>query len=424
MHIYFCGIGGAGIGPLAMIAYHAGYTVSGSNNIDNDYLKYLRKHGIDNIDIESGSELMATRHANIPIDWVVYSSALPKENPDHPLLRFANENNIKCTKRDEFIVDFLQKKNLKMIAVAGTHGKSTTTAMMIWTFKQLGLPVSYNVGAKLSFGEMGEYDPKSEYFVYECDEYDRNFLSYHPTLSLVTGVAWDHHDIYPTPENYDQAFLDFFAQSEQTILWKEDSDRLAYPASKMIVEDDPNVGLITLNGLVNRQNAWQVVTAANMLLGTDVSTLIEIINRFPGLSRRFELLAPNIYTDYAHTYEKIRGAIQGALEINPDVVIVYEGLHNRRQHFMLARGQYSDMFEGVSKIYWIPSYLAREDPNERLLSPAELITHLPNPSIAEQAELNDQLLSDIHIEADSGKLILCITAGGGKSLDEWLRTKL
>jgi UDP-N-acetylmuramate--alanine ligase len=113
-----------------------------------------------------------------------------------------------------------------LIAIAGTHGKTTTTAIAVWLFKQLNMPVSYSVGAKISFGDMGAFDPSSKYFVYECDEFDRNFLAFHPYLSIISGVSYDHHEIFPTLENYQQAFRDFIGQSEWTIAWKQDANRL------------------------------------------------------------------------------------------------------------------------------------------------------------------------------------------------------
>jgi UDP-N-acetylmuramate--alanine ligase len=121
-------------------------------------------------------------------------------------MRFCNEHDIKMSKRDELLSNLINEKNLKLVAIAGTHGKTTTTAMAIWLFKQLGIPVSYSVGGKLSFGDMGEYHPDSEYFVYEADEFDRNFLSFKPYISLIAGVDWDHADIYPTRDNYYDAF--------------------------------------------------------------------------------------------------------------------------------------------------------------------------------------------------------------------------
>ncbi|HEU4608661.1 MAG TPA: Mur ligase domain-containing protein, partial [Chitinophagaceae bacterium] len=231
MHVFFSGIGGAGIGPLALIARQAGYDVSGSDAKDSSYIHLLRQKGIKDIHIGQTSDNIAQVNAKSSIDWFVYSSALPLTDPNHPELKFCAQNGIKASKRDEFLGKFIQDKDLKLIAVAGTHGKTTTTAMAIWVFKQLGVPVSYSGGAKLSFGEAGEYDPKSNYFVYEADEFDRNFLSFYPEVSLISGIDYDHHDIYPTPEAYNEAFVEFIGQSTKTFLWHDDAEKLGLEAS-------------------------------------------------------------------------------------------------------------------------------------------------------------------------------------------------
>jgi UDP-N-acetylmuramate--alanine ligase len=157
MHIYFSGIGGAGIGPLAQIAKQAGYTVSGSDKQDSQYISYLKKHGITDIHIGQSDKAIATVHDKNPIDWFVYSSSVTIENPNAPELVFCREQSIKTSKRDELLNQILSDKNLKLIAIAGTHGKTTTTAMTTWLLKQLGEPVSYLLPAKTSFADMGEY---------------------------------------------------------------------------------------------------------------------------------------------------------------------------------------------------------------------------------------------------------------------------
>jgi len=206
MHIFFSGIGGSAIGPLTLIARQAGHQVSGSDKQDSVYIHYLKKAGLTDIYIGQNRQQIEELHNKNPIDWYVYSSAITKENVEIPEMTFCHEQNIKVSKRDELINRILQDKGLRMIAIAGTHGKTTTTAMVIWLFKALEMPLSYSVGAKISFGDMGQYEVGSEYFIYECDEFDRNFLAYEPYLSLITGVSWDHHEIFPTREDYQQAF--------------------------------------------------------------------------------------------------------------------------------------------------------------------------------------------------------------------------
>lgn len=418
MHIFFSGIGGSGIGPLALIAHQAGYEVSGSDKQDSDYIKYLKERGITDVHIGQSEENIDAAHKQKPIDWLVYSSAIPKENPDHPELKFAEKANIKNSKRDEFLNHLLKEKNLKLVAVAGTHGKTTTTAMLIWMFKQLSMPVSYSVGAKLGFGEMGEYSPDSKYFVYEADEYDRNFLSFDPDITVIPGIAYDHPDIYPTEEEYKQAFVDFVLKSNEVFAHGADLRRIGMAAEK----SDVDVNEINLVGEVNRQNAQLVLEAMRYITGKSAEELIPTMNGFPGLSRRFEKLADNIYTDYAHTPEKIMGALQLAHEVAGDaVVVVYEGLHNTRQHFI--KDQLKSLFKEVKKLYVVPSYLAREDKNLELLTPEKLCDLMKQPGDRTPSELNSDLLDAIKNDAKEN-VVLCLSAGGGGSLDEWLRKKL
>lgn len=425
MHVFFSGIGGAGIGPLALVAKQAGYEVSGSDASDSLYLKYLTDQGISDIHVGQSAEKLAEVHARRPIDWFVYSSALPKTDPNHPELAYVTENGIRASKRDEFLNEILSQKNLKLIAVAGTHGKTTTTAMAIWLFKQFGLPISYSVGAKLSFGEMGQYESGSEYFVYEADEYDRNFLSFRPSMSLITGLDWDHPDIYPSREQYYQAFKDFIGQSDWTVLWQEDADKLGLgPAKNRMVLDkkDKDLAKLKLAGLVNRLNAWLAAKAVGEIVDKPLVKLIEILNKFPGLPRRFEELAPNIYSDYAHTPAKIRGALQLAHEVAGDnVVVVYEGLHNLRQHFI--KDELKNLFDDVKQLYIVPSYLAREDPKLPMLTPHDLKNLLSAKAqrYTSTAALDEDLKDKINQHVAQGDTVLCLSAGGGDSLDEWLR---
>ena len=427
MHVYFSGAGGAGIGPLALIAHQAGYQVSGSDQRHNRYIDYLAIHGVQDIHIGQSYEQIAEVHAKQPIDWFVYTSALPIEHPDAPELRFCREHNIKATKRDDFLNALLEQRQLKLIAIAGTHGKTTTTAMAIWLCKQLGVPVSYSVGAKMSFGDMGEFAPGSEYFVYEADEFDRNFLSFKPFVSLITGLDWDHPDIYPTRAIYDDAFRQFLNQSQSAVMWQSDFDAIKPAAPRdlsVLPDDDPELRSLSLAGEVNRRDALLVARALQPVLGRPLAELIAALNTFPGIGRRFERIAPNVFSDYAHTPPKIRGALQLAHEVAGDrVIVVYEGLHNTRQHFI--KDELTHLFDDAAQLYIVPTYLSREDPNLPTLTPSDLQQLLSPETRARShtAELNDELARTIAEHQQQGDLVLCISAGGGGSLDEWLRQR-
>lgn len=425
MHIFFSGIGGSAANALALLAKEAGFSVSGSDAFDSSTINYLHQHGIADITIGQSQESIASVNKQNPIDQFVYTSALPA---NHPELEFCEKNGIPVLKHDEFLSEFINQHKQKVVAVAGTHGKSTTTAMVIWLLKELGIRHSYCIGAKFSFGEPGHFEADSEYFVLEADEYDRKFLSFYPEQSLISGLDYDHPDIYPTRTSYDDAFREFLSQSNHTYIWHDDADRLDLVADKSISvldANEPRINSSKLLGEVNRHNAWLVASAIANITAKPADELFRMLDEFPGLSRRFEQLTDNIYSDYAHTPPKMRGALQLAHEIaGKDVVVVYEGLHNTRQHF-IAR-ELAHLFDGVKKLYIVPSYLAREDPNLEVLSPSKMLDLLSNSSRGhtEPAELNESLFKNINKHAADGDLVLCLSAGSAGSLDEWLRKNL
>ncbi len=428
MHIFFSGIGGTGIGPLAQVAKEAGYTISGSDKQDSLYLAHLRKHGLENINIGQDLDNIARTHQNNPIDWYVYSSAVAIEQPDAPEFQFCRENNIRMSKRDELLTEILKNKQLPLLAIAGTHGKTTTTAMAVWLAKQLDIPAGYILPAKSSFAEMGACPSGAQQFIYECDEFDRNFLHFYPEVSIITGISWDHPDIYPTREDYDQAFAQFVNQSKTVVMWRSDASQI-FPSGApehvtVFEDDDPAIESISLAGRVNRRNAWQVAQAFRIMRKTPLNEALAHLEKFPGVSRRFEKIADRLYSDYAHTIEKIQGAVQIGHEVAGDnLVVVYEGLHNTRQHFI--RDQLSSLFDSVKSLYIVPSYLAREDQSLTLLTPQMLVDGLSEVSRSKSSpkKLDPDLEATIRSHLEAGDTVLCLTAGGGVSLDEWLRKK-
>lgn len=418
MHIYFSGIGGVAIGPLAEISHDAGYTVSGSDLSESLMTKQLRERGIDVVIGQDGSRI-AAQHDKLPIDWFVYTAALPA---DHPELTFARENGIRTSKRDELLAHIIREKELKLIAVSGTHGKTTTTGLLVWAFGQLGLPVSYSVGTTLSFGPSGKFDAASEYFVYECDEFDRNMLHFEPHLSLITSLDHDHFDTYPTVDEYRHAFVKFLEQSSYSLLWEKDLRYLqADPAADLEAYDElMNLSHLKLAGDHVRHNAYLVERALSRLLPeTHHDRIVDAINSFPGTARRFEKLAENLYSDYGHHPVEIAATLQLAREISKDIVLVYQPHQNIRQHEV--RDQYTTCMRLASEIYWLPTYLSREDPKLEILKPEQLTEKLVNRDSVHYAELNEGLWNDIEKHRQGGRLVLAMGAG---SIDGWLREQL
>jgi len=260
--------------------------------------------------------------------------------------------------------------------------------------------------------------------VYECDEYDRNFLHFNPYISLITSVDYDHPDTYPTEKSYFDAFNQFIGQSKVVICWKKDvnADNLSkYGVLHLIDETTRDVSFINLAGLHNRQNAYLVFSLFVDHLGAagEEEEMVKILNAFPGTDRRFEKLADNIYSDYGHHPEEIAATLQMARELSQDVVLVYQPHQNWRQHSI--RNQYTDQFEVARKVYWTPTYLTRENPDYPILAPEELTTNITNKDSITYTDLDDALWDEIVAVRDSGSLILLMGAG---SIDSWVRGKL
>jgi len=408
MNIYLSGIGGVGLGPLAEIAHDAGHHVQGSDPEESPMTQRLAARGIA-INNKQQGKFLEVCHNMQPIDWFVYSSALPA---DHPELVLAKLLGIKTSKRDEFLAYLLKETGLKLIAVAGTHGKTSTSALLVWAMQQLGVPVSYSVGSTLSFGPAGKYDPASEYFVYECDEFDRNFLHFHPYLSLITSIDYDHPDVYSTPKEYIDAFQQFLDQSEGSILWQHDGVLTKSQGSWRL--HDEEVLPLLLPGRHNRANATLVKkTLERLNVPGDHTSAIE---SFPGADRRFERIAHNLYSDYGHHPTEIAATLQMARELSDHVVLVYQPHQNVRQHEI--RGLYTDCFEGAETVYWLPTYLSRENPSLPILTIDDLTENITNIEDVKPADLNDDLWEHVQCARDEGKLVIFMGAG---SIDGWLR---
>ncbi len=412
MNIYFCGIGGVGIGPLAEIALDAGHTIQGSDKNKGMVTQHLESRDVDINYDQSGEHLRAV-HEQQPVDWFVYTASITE---DHPELVTARLLGIRTSKRDELLKAIVEEKGLQLIGVTGTHGKTTTTAMTVWTMKKLGIPVSYSIGATMSFGPSGHFDPNSKYFVYECDEFDRNFLQFHPSLSLITSIDYDHPDIYKSPEEYTSAFRQFIDQSEWSILWRNDANLVGEVKNGWVLGDE-DTSKITLSGQHNRNNAQLVVKAMEQLnIGGDV---VGAINTFPGTNRHFEKLAPNLYSDYGHHPAEIAATLQEARELNSKVVLVYEPHQNVRQHEL--RSHYTDCFEQADTVYWLPTYLTREDPELPVLTPAELSANVTNHDSVVVANTDNELWENIKKALHEEALVLVMGAG---TIDDWVRKKL
>ena len=191
------GIGGSGLSAIATLLLERGYRVSGSDRQETLQTRRL---------VESGARIFYAHHAeNVAgANLVVRSSAVRDDNVE---VLAAQAAGIPVLKRAEFLEQMLAGK--QPIAIAGTHGKTTTTAMVAWVLTALGADPSYVIGGEAVNLGRNAHAGAGQFFVIEADEYDRMFLGIRPFVALVTNVEHDHPDCYPTPEDFYQAFLEF-----------------------------------------------------------------------------------------------------------------------------------------------------------------------------------------------------------------------
>ncbi len=438
MRVYFAGVGGVGIGPLAIFASEAGLEVFGSDLAPSFVSKEVAAAGVEvriGQQAQNGEYLRYVQRELLErdrrgLDWFVYTSALPEGSAELVAAREIAEESIevggrglKISKRDDFLQFLVEELGLKMLAMAGTHGKTTSTAMVIWVFHELGLPLNYLVGTTLGFGPSAKYSVSTPYIAYECDEYDRNFLKFSPEIAVIPSLDYDHPDTFATEGEYLEAFREFVERCKRVVTTGEvvellSSSALVQPRTATV--SIPNPGL-TLAGEHNRMNATLVLEMLKILdiPGLTENRIVDALNRFPGSDRRFERLADGVYTDYAHHPREIKATLQMARELGRKVAVVYQPHQNTRQH--QVRDEYHDAFMGTDKVFWLPTYLVREDENLPVLTPSDLIAGLDNAEVAETAELDDELIKKLKKLHRDGYNIVLMTAGPA---DGWLRNNV
>lgn len=398
MNIYISGISGTGMGALAELSADAGHTIFGSDIASGAITKELVAKNIDiHIGPQNG-EFLSRVHESHPIDLFIFTSSLPD---NHPELILAQKLGLETGKREKLINLILEQKNLKLTAISGTHGKTTTTAILIWIMHSLGQKCAHLVGSTLPFAPAGLYQDGAEYLVYEADEYDRNFLAFHPSIAIISSVSYDHPDTFPTKQDYLDAFATFRAKSDE------------------VIENISEIPGLTLPGAKHRYDASLAITAARKMTNAPIDQLVALANNFPGSGRRFEKLAEGIYSDYAHHPEEISATIDMARDLAKDkqgLAVIYEPHQNTRQHSV--RSAYRDAFKGADHIFWLPTFTTREDPDLPILTPADLTKDIEN---ATPALLDDSLANEIKTLAQKGYLVLLMTAGPA---DAWLRSIL
>ncbi|MBN2677435.1 MAG: UDP-N-acetylmuramate--L-alanine ligase [Anaerolineaceae bacterium] len=415
-HIHLIGIGGTGLSAIARVLLESGFKVSGSDRSPSPLSDAL---ALDGVKIMHGHSPDNIRGA----DQVVRSSAISDDNPE---VQAAIQAGIPVLKRSEFLQQLLKDK--LSIAIAGTHGKTTTTAMIAWMLVKLDQDPSYIIGGVSKNLNRNAHAGKGPIFVIEADEYDHMFLGIKPKLLVVTNLEHDHPDCFPTPEQYYAAFLEFTGQLEDsgTILAAGDnpgSARLVADASKrgqmtltygLGQENDyqgRNLSVNTSGGfdldvcyhesllgklqlqVAGEHNACNAISAAAIAhqLGLSLTEAFAALRSFRGTSRRFDVLGEadgiTVIDDYAHHPTEIRATLAAARARYPDrrIWAVWQP-HTYSRTRALEQG-FIGSFDNADQVIVTVIYAARE--SQTGFSADQLVRSMKHPAARYAASLDE-----------------------------------
>ena len=401
-HIHLIGIGGTGLSAIARLLKESGNTVTGSDMQPSSFVDDLREIGIT-VYIGHVAEQIANA------DLIVRSSAIPDKNPE---VVAAREAGIPVYKRSDFLGSLMEDKI--GIAIAGTHGKTSTTAMMAWTLTELGEDPSFIVGGTINGMGVNAHFGKGKTFVIEADEYDRMFLGLKPTIGIVTNLEHDHPDIYPTAESFREAFVEFvnLLPENGTLVFCGD-DAGAVDLAKDAKVETIGYSLADVNACSNtrggfdfefqsvnvslqvpgKHNVWNALAVMSVIakLGLSLDDAAEALGRFSGTGRRFELLGEqngvHVYDDYAHHPTEILATLSAARARHPQARIWVVWQPHTYSRTQLLFDEFAQAFGDADHVIATEIYRSREP--EQDFSSAQVVDAMDHPSAHFIAELDD-----------------------------------
>ena len=445
--VHFIGIGGSGLSAIARLLKESGYEVSGSDQTLSQFAADLQAAGVN---IYIGHHPRNVQGA----DWVVRSSAIGDDNPE---VQAATNASIPVYKRADFLGKLMEKRT--GIAVAGTHGKTTTTAMIAWTLSVLGRDPSFIVGGVMLNYGINARAGKGSPFVIEADEYDRMFLGLKPRIAVVTSVEHDHPDIFPTYEDIFNAFDAFVALlppdgtliasaedegAAQLLMRARRAGRsvMAYTIRGEMTINSPqwiqaqnmkpnDLGGYTFSTITNLgESAMQSVPvslqvpgehnvrnalaalAVVSVLGLSLKTAAYALTEFQGTGRRFEVRGEKkgvtVVDDYAHHPTEIRATLAASKMRYPNrrIWAVWQPHTYSRTKTLFF--EFSKAFGDADQVLVTEIYASREPKQD--FSSAELVSSMPHPAARFTGGLEDTtryLLKNVH----AGDVVLVLSAG-------------
>lgn len=413
-NIYFLGIGGIGMSALARYYHRKGNKVSGYDKTPSPLTKRLEEEGIA-IHYEDNPNLIPD-----DINMVIITPAIPSDSLE---LNYLREKGIKMMKRSEVLGEI--SNHNKSVAVSGTHGKTTVTALITHLLSYSKRKISAFVGgiARNIDSNVIIGDEDDEFVVMEADEFDRSFLRLSPYVSVVTSIDADHLDIYGDTAHLEEAFNQFVAKtsSDGVVVYNaalpiktacksisygyEDADVM--PKNVKIENEMTKFDLVTKEGLVlgsyemslyGRHNVMNAMAAiiVSLQLGLDIRQIKEGLATFLGVQRRFDIRYRDekvcYIDDYAHHPEEIKACLKAVREIYPKrkMTLVFQPhLFTRTRDFM---DEFAEALSLADSLLLMEIYPAREKPLQGITS-SELLKKVTchEKQICQKDELIDTI---------------------------------
>jgi UDP-N-acetylmuramate--alanine ligase len=429
--VHFIGIGGSGMSGIARILIGMGHVVTGSDLRDSSNVEALRELGAK---IYIGHD---QAHLGNP-DTVVVTSALWPTNPEYLL---AKERGIPVIHRSQALAKLASSKRL--IAVAGAHGKTTSTGMVITALMSMGQDPSFVNGGVINSVGQSSSSGTGELFVIEADESDGSFLLYDTAISLITNVDPDHLDHYGSIEAFHKVFADFANKSKELVVISSD-DQGAKEVAKLItkpmitfgeakdatvrvqnIREDARVSFelvykeekssatLILAGRHNALNAAGAV-ATLVSLGFDFQASVLEVAKFEGTERRFELHGQergvSVYDDFAHHPTEVQAALNGARAVvgSGKLITVFQPhLYSRTRLFAK---EFAQVLAESDEVVLLDIYAAREDPEPGVTGEL-ILNNFSDQSKIHYAPNWEEASAKAASLADSGDFIVTMGCG-------------
>ena len=454
--IHLVGIGGTGLAPIARVLLQQGFQVSGSDREDNERTQALRAWGARTFVGHDARQLLADTTPQRP-HLLLISSAVPEDNPE---VVQARAWGIPVVKRRDVLGPLLADR--EVIAVSGTHGKTTTTALITHALIQAGRRPGYIIGSEipgLGFSDAGD----EPLFVIEADEYDYMFLGLTPWQLIITNLDWDHPDLFPTREAYEEAFrmlVDQVRPDGRVIYCRDDPALRAWERAQVFprgvsygsfhgaqaraedIEMTPE-GVsyrliwqgaaypvqLRIHGLHNVLNSMAALLALDEA-GLPLREAIPHLTTYQGAARRFEFKGEAqgvvVIDDYAHHPTEVRSTLQAARGAYPDREIwaIYQPhTYSRTRTFL---DSFQGAFQAADHLIITDIYPARE-PVDPEITP-ELVAAASQHEDARVMRDLDAIPQALAQELHPNSLVIILSAGTatrlGPALLELLRHAL